>query len=360
MQKPKSNRSLRLTLLSLLALLVSIVQPAFLGTARAGTLTNTYVRETRMQASTASALRVVFSTVNTVSTGGKLVLTFSSGSDTNDTGNGYTINTSQTTSVSTCPTESGATALPGTLSATGSNTSGSKSITITGLTALAATTAYCVDLTGSAITNPASTGNATINVADQTSGSAVVDSTYVGLDALSSDQITVSAMVPPSFTLALSGTTDSLGTVTTGTVAVSSGRTATMTTNAVHGWIAWVEDLNAGLTSATASYTINTNGPGVGSAAATIANNSDNYVLDAQLTTNASGSAAIAAPYNGGATSLHKGGSFSSTVYQKVGSATGTTSGDVLTLNELAAVGPQTPAANDYTDTITYIAAGNF
>lgn len=324
----------------------------------AGTLTTTYVKLNRMKTGVGSDIRVVFKTSAATQT---------SVSQLRITMTGFTVNTTQTASSASCVLSgtnggvSGATALPGTLSATGNN--GTKDILITGITSasMASSTTYCVDLTSStAVTNP-SAGNYTAPVQTETSGAVAVDNTTVGMSVISDDQIVVSATVPPSFTLSLSANTDSLGTINPGTRSLSSGVTATITTNASQGWIAWVKDLNQGLKSAAASnYTIATSGTVDGTPTA-IAANADGYVLDVIKTTDAAGggTVTIAGEYDGSGSPTTTGGTLSGTL-QPIATANGTANGDVLTLKEIAAVAATTPAANDYTDTLTVIAAGNF
>src|SRR5690606_6824237 len=91
----------------------------------------------------------------------------------------YTIETSDlTATASSC----GATSLPGTLVATGNNTDGQKSITISGVTNLAATTAYCVDIdredTNDPITNP-SAGQYSLTIETQDSSNDPIDDTTI-------------------------------------------------------------------------------------------------------------------------------------------------------------------------------------
>ncbi len=65
----------------------------------------------------------------------------------------------------------------------------------------------------------------------------------------------------------------------------------------------------------------------------------------------------IAGEYNG--TTTEEGGTLS-TSYQIVATADGTTDGDVFTLVERAFISATQPAASDYTDTLTVIAAGMY
>jgi hypothetical protein len=346
MHKFRPHKIRSLALLSILGLLVYLLAP-LVQPARAASLSSSYIRLNRMTAATNSDLRVVFTTSSTNGTEGKVVITLT----------GFTVNTTQAVSSGSCAAATGATALPGSLTAVGDNSA--KTITISAVTDLTVSTAYCVDLTtASAVTNP-SAGAYTASIATQTSGAAAIDSQNQGLRIVANDQIVVSAVVPPTFNLALSGNTDAFSAnLAPASVVSTGGRTATLTTNAAKGWIAWVKSASVGLASATAPYTIPTAGT-VNAAPNTLVAGTEGYVLDADLTTDAAsgGAVTIDPEYNG--TTTAQGGTLSTT-YQPFASANGTANGDVITLIERAAIAGQTPAANDYTDTLTIVGAGSF
>ncbi len=363
-----------------LVVVVSVFAPAFTPVHAATSLTNTYVRLDRMKAATASSLRIVFKTSSqSALTENKVSIKLANYYD-DTTGavanKRFTINATQTVSVATCAAETGATALPTgtTLTAAGDNSfsAGSagppvvqptgKTITISNVSDLTPSTSYCVDLTGSAITNPTTTQGYTGTISTLTSGSALIDTTDVGLRIISDDQIVVSAVVPPTFNFVLDGNIDAFVTqLDPATVSVTSGRTATITTNAAHGWIAWVKDSNQGLTSASAPYTIPTIANSTAGAPETLTAGTASYALDVALITNGqtSGSVTIDSEYNGGSTPTNQGGTLFST-YKPIGTGSGTTNGDVIKMFELAAINGSTPAGTDYTDTLTVVGAGNF
>lgn len=350
-----NTKTTHFRIISALVLLVSLVAPFAWQNAHAGTLSSTYLKLNRIKTGQTTDMRLVFTTSASPGTVAKVQITMT----------GFTVNVTQTVSSASCVLAgtnggvSGATALPGSLTATGDNTT--KKIIISGVTTLAASTKYCVDITSSsAVTNPTS-GNYTAPIETETSGAAALDTTTVGTNIIADDQIVVSAVVPPSFTIALGANVDSLGTINPGTRSLSSGVTVTITSNASQGWIAWVKSLNVGLKSATASnYTIATSGT-IDGAPTLIAANADGYVLDVIKTTDfaGGGTVTIDPEYNDGGAPTTTGGTLSTTL-QPIASSTGTAGGDVLTLKELAAVASTTPAANDYTDTLTVIGAGNF
>jgi hypothetical protein len=315
-----------------------------------------------MKASTPTTFRVKFRTSAVNGTEAKLKIRFYHANNPNpaDPNNNFTINTTQVASSATCASETGATALPGTLTAAGDNSAGVKTILADGLSDLSVSTDYCVDFTTSnAVTNPLNAGQYIINIETLTSANAVIDDKDVGTSVISDDQIVVSAVVPPIFNFALSGNTDAFTTNMTLTgVTSTSGLTATIVTNASKGWICWAKDSNQGLSSATAPYTIATSGSIDGTPSA-LSGGSEGYVLDVDMTTDATGGGAVTIDpeYNG--TTTADGGTLSGT-FQPVATASGTANGDVITFINRAAIAGSTPAGSDYTDTMTIVAAGNF
>jgi len=121
-------------------------------------------------------------------------------------------------------------------------------------------TQYCFHATFT--TPPLTTATVAANsqqaqIATQTSGAVAIDTTSVALANIADDTITVSATVPPSFQFALSGNTDTFtGNLDPAAVVSTTGKTATITTNAKGGWIAWAKDSQQGLRSTVAAYTI--------------------------------------------------------------------------------------------------------
>ena len=289
--------------------------------------------ESNMNSSGSSLLYVDFTTGATDTS--DLVITYPSG---------FTIHSGAiTTASSTCTSLfAGAAVVPGSLSASGSG----QAITVSGVTSMTASTQYCLDFTtAGTVTNNATPGNYTVSIADGT------DSTSVGIDVISDDQIAVDATVPPIFTLAFGANVDHLGTLSTSSLSTSSGVSLTVTTNAANGWGLWAEDSSAGLHSTAASHTIASlsagsnhtmNGGTIGTEA---------YALGV-TTANATTAYADA----GGIT----GGGLSSTAFNEIASAGAPTAGSTVTVKELADMSGVTPAAPDYADTVTIIGAGSF
>lgn len=135
-----------------------------------------------------------------------------------------------------------------------------------------------------------------------------------------------------------------------------------ITTNSKGGWIAWAKDSQQGLYSATSNYKINTSGL-IDGTPSTLAAGAEGYGLDTNITTDAAGgcTVSIAGEYNGVGT--NQVGTFSAN-YQPIatcgGAAPATANGDQISLVERATISGSTPAAPDYSDIITVVAAGNF
>lgn len=181
------------------------------------------------------------------------------------------------------------------------------------------------------------------------------------------DQVSVSAAVPQYFSFSLDNNTDPLGTLNKASVNSSpTPRNATVSTNAKNGWIAWVKDLNTGLTSATASRTIASTTPGVNS---TLSAGVEGYNLGAttnvvapsiangSCTTMSSSTSAVDPAFRGAVSG--KGGGVDTSL-RTLASCDGTSTSAVITLTNNVTISGSTPSAPDYSDTEFYIAAGNF
>ena len=336
-----------LTLTSLFAILSS--------SAQAASLQGTYVRLNRLKGSTATNFRVAFTVpAANSSVEAKVKISFP---------DSFTVATSGLTATGASGCDVSATALPGTLTVVGSNTPGSKSVIISGVTNLSASNAYCVDVdktsTNDPITNPGAS-QYSLTVETQDSGNATIDSATVGVTTISDDQVLVTANVPPAFTFALDANSTSFSSnLDSSNVRQTTGRTITVTTNASNGWIAWAKDLNTGLASASAGHTIASTTPG---SAATLSSGTEGYVLSAEVTTDAAGGGTVSIPAAYQGTSGNNAGSGLDTTFRQIASSTGTAggSGDVVTVRGKAAVNAATQAGADYGDTWTAICAGTF
>ena len=312
----------------------------------AGTLSQVFVRFDRMQTSTATT-GTVCANPATTGTEASVLVVFPTG---------YTLGTAANFTVNTTnlawPT--GGTAWPGIGTATNVT---SQTVTFPS-TDLTVGTLYCFNwINSAAVTVTSSTSSSNSGtVTTQTSAPATIDSSTYNTASVSSDQITVTATVPSTFSFALSGTTDALGTLGTGSVSTSpTPRTATVNTNAKNGWLVWAKDANTGLTSTSASATIASTTPGTNS---TLSAGTAGYNTGITSTqTSGSGTITVAAPFVG--TSTGQGGGLDTTLRQ-LASSNGTANNAVLTIKNNAAISATTAAASDYTDTITVVGAGLF
>lgn len=344
----KQGRKIALVVALLLG--VNLVAPAF---ANAGGLSQTRLRLNRMQATTPTSFRVVFTTSSTPGTVNQLKVDFTTGW----TGS---VNAAQSASSATCAAETGATALPGTLTAAGDTTN--KTITVSGVTTLSASTSYCVDFTnGSAVTNPA-VGSYFATISTMNSGT-VNDSAKVNLPIVSNDTITVTATVPPTFSFALdANTTAFTANLSPGTKQTTNPRTVTINTNAKSGWITFLRDASAsnqGLYSSSVNYAISPTSPGT-SVTENSAPNTEQYVWGVTQATQTAGvgSTSLTPAYD--ATGGTVDGSGVDNSYRQIAAGSGTAQNAVLTLVAAATISPITPAASDYVDNVQVIGAGNF
>jgi hypothetical protein len=324
--------------------------------AEAAAFTHAYVRLDRMKVTTATG-GTVCARASTAGAGTEASITVTFPST-------YTVNSTAanwTTTTTNLP--AGASAWPS-IGAQASGVSG-QAVTWASGDLLNNTTTYCFNFsdTSTLTTAGSAASSQQASVETRTSGAVAIDHTDIALANITDDQIVVTAVVPPTFIFTLSGNTDTFSANLDPTaIRSTAGRTVTVTTNAKGGWIAWAKDSQQGLFSASANYTIPTAGT-VNGTPSTLAAGTEGYVLDTDLTTDATGGCTLAidAEYNGATTSA--GGTFSAN-FQPIAACTGaspaTASGDVITLIERAAIAGATPAGADYTDIITVVGAGNF
>ncbi len=326
-----------------------------------------YLRLDRMKINTSTGGLVCAkpSVANLALTEAHIMITFPSTYTLNATAGNWTVTTTN------LPT--GATAWPGINTATTiSNAAHTAIFPSTDLSSSSAL--YCFNF---ASVNTVTTATVAANsqqglITTQDSGSATIDQTPIALANNTDDTIVITAVVPPSFIMTLSGYTDSFTTnLDPLSVVSTTGVTSTFITNAKGGWIAWAKDLYQGLHSAGASYTIPTTGT-VGDGLSTqLAPGTEGYLMDTILTTDATDGCIVGLDpdYDGTtqAQPTRSGGTLAST-YQPIASCTGTSgtpptgtaNGDVITMTERAAISGVTPAGTDYTDSITVVGAGNF
>ena len=352
-----SNRKVKLAVATVAAMAAEFAAPLFSGTILAAPpqFTQSYVRLDRMKATTTTG-GTVCAQPSTTATEASVEITFPT-----QTGTDFVVNgTAANWTVTTTNLPAGSTAWPGINTAT----------TVTGKTVtfpsndLTVGTMYCFNFSGTnTLTNGAAGNSLTGVLHTLTGGAAVIDETNYAVAIVTDDQIVVSAIVPPTFVFSLSGNTDTFpSNLDPANPKSTAGRTVSVTTNAKGGWIGWVKDSDQGLFSVAANYKIAASGS-VDGTPSTIAANSEGYVLDADMTTDAAGGCTVTidAEYNG--VGVLSGGTLSANFQPFVactGAAPATSNGDVVTLIERASIAGGTPAGSDYADTITVVAAGNF
>lgn len=329
------------------AMIVAVVSPSILASvAGAASLSAVTVRFDRMKISTQTT-GTVCATPASTATEVDVRVTYPTG---------YTLGAAASFTVSTTNLAwpSGAAAWTGI--ATASNVTGQVVTFPSG--DLTAGTLYCFNWTNAAAVTVkgTATANNAGSVATYATGSALIDDASFSTASIADDQIVVTASVPQAFSFALSGNTDPLGSLSSASISSSSTpRTVTINTNAAAGWKVWAKDLNTGLTSSTASKTIASTTPGVNS---TLTAGTEGYNTGV-TSTNGGGAGVItvSTPFVGGTSG--RGGGLN-TALATLASSSGTATNHVLSLTNNAAVAGATPAATDYTDTITVVGAATF
>lgn len=332
---------------ALMAALLLSAWNLFPAVTHAGPLAKVFVRFDRIKIST-STTGTVCAQPATAATETTVVVTFPTGYTLGSLGN-FTVNT---TAISW---PSGAVAWPSIATATG--LSGQNVTFPSG--DLTVGTLYCFNwINSAAVTTKSSATTSNLgSVTTQATGPVAIDVAEYTTATIADDQIVVTATIPATFSFALSGNTDTLGSLATGAVTTSpTPRTATVNTNAKNGWMVWAKDSNAGLSSAAASKTIASTTPGTIS---TLVAGTEGY--NTGVTSSAGGGSAaitVATPFNESGTNYRGGGL--DTSLRLLASSAGVANAAVLTLKNNVAISATTPAATDYTDTITVIGAGLF
>lgn len=327
-------------------LLASLTQVVLNSNANAA-FNNVTVRVDRLQISSAST-GMICADPATAGTESQLVVTFPTGYTVSGTTSNWTV----TTTNQGWPT--GATAWPG----IGTATTAAGQVVTFPSGDLTNGTLYCFNWDKPAALTTASSASASQagSLETRNSSNAPIDTSPFTTATVSADQLAVSATVPQSFSFSLSGNTDALGNLDTAAVKSSpTPRTVTISTNAKAGWNVWAKDSNTGLASAGSAYTIGTTTPGTNS---TLVAGTEGYNTGITSThTTGAGTVTVAAPFVGGVAG--KGGGLNTT-FQTLASSSGTAQGDTVTLTNNVAISAITPAATDYTDTITVVGAGSF
>ena len=345
----------RFLLIGLAFALSVIISPLVANNVFAAPLTQTFVRFDRMKTSTPTT-GTVCAKPATTATEASVIVTFPTGYTLGAAGT-FTVNTTNLAWPAT------ATAWPGIATATNVT---SQAVTFTS-GELTVGTLYCFNWTNSAAVTTKSTATSSNagTVTTRTSAPADIDTGSYSTATISDDQIVVTATVPQAFSFALSGNTDALGTLSTGSVSTSpTPRTVTVDTNAKNGWTVWARSAYQGL----CSPSVGTCTPGAATSQLATTATGSNRTLAAGTTdyntgvtsaqTGGTGTITVATPFVG--TAAGQGGGLRATALQALASSSGTADNAVLTLKNNVAISPTLPAATDYTDTITVIGAGLF
>lgn len=328
------------------ALVVAVVSPSILASvAGAASLSQVIVRFDRMKISTQTT-GTVCATPASTATEVDVRVTYPTG---------YTLGAAGTFTVDTTNLSwpSGAVAWTGISTAT--NVTGQVVTFPSGN--VNAATLYCFNWTNAAAVTVKGTATASNSgsVATYATGSSLIDDASYSTASIADDQIVVTASVPQAFSFALSGNTDALGTLSSGTVSSSpTPRTVTINTNAAAGWKVWARDSSTGLVSVTASKTIASRTPGTNS---TLTPGTEGYNTGVTSSNGGGlGTISVDAPFVGGAA---QGGGLDTSL-RSLATANGTATNHVLSLTNNVSVAGATPAATDYTDTITVVGAATF
>jgi hypothetical protein len=338
--------NIRLVAIAIILGFTIVTQIIFAQASGATALTKTFVRFDRMKISTATTGTVCVQPT-TVATEVDSQVTFPTG---------YTLGTAATFTVNTTNTAwpTGGTAWPGIGTAT--NVTGQ--VVTFPSTDLTVGTLYCFNWTNSAaVTVKSSATSSNLgSISTRATGPAVIDTESYATASIADDQIVVSATVPAIFSFALSGNTDALGTLSTGSVVTSpTPRTATVNTNAKNGWLVFAKDANTGLNSSTAAFTVASTTPGSNSTLVAGTPGYNTGITSSQV--GGTGTITVAAPFVG--TSAGQGGGLDTSL-RTLASSNGSANTAVLTLKNNVAIDATTPAASDYTDTLNVIGAGLF
>lgn len=333
------------TLIFYLALLIALIYPFLIPNKAGATVTESFVRFDRHSTGAAISGTACLNT-STSGTETAVVIDFPQDWTISQTASNWTVTT---TNLPTAAGGGSATAWPGINTAT----------SVTGVsvafpsTDLSTGTFYCFNFAGASSTIGAS-GNDKTGALKTEGGSPYVDQVNWATSVVTSnaDQITVTASVSAQMTFSLGANSVALGTLSSSSVVSDAGITQTVATNARNGWISWVQSANGSLDSVVASDSISSPGTSNGTPESLAAQ--AGYVLDVNAGT---GTPTIAAEFDGADTNS---GGHLATTFQQTATNGAPTAGDTATLIVRAKSGATNAAANDYTDTLTVVAAGSF
>ncbi len=256
--------------------------------------------------------------------------------------------------------------LPATATVTSAGAGLGGSILVSGLTSasLTSSTLYGFTIPTGSIQNPGTAGQYFGSVESENSGGTPIDTTatptYIYGASPNQDQVVVTASVAPSFSFSLNANTDTVPQIDPSLIQTSSGVTMIVGTNSPLGYTAYVKSTNAALNSATSPATpISTGTFNATPDTFTAGTTKYGFVpTTGPACSTCSGSLTYDPEYVI-ADGTHA-GSFNGTSFASFVSRSGYTNSDQISLKERATVSGTVGYANDYTDTLTVVAAGNF
>jgi hypothetical protein len=263
--------------------------------------------------------------------------------------------------------------LPGTAAtAIGGGSCLGGSVLVSGLTSasLNNTSLYGFTVAAGNITNPGAAGQYNVTLESENAAGTAIDTTttpvYIYGASPNLDQITVNASVAPNFSFQLSANSDSISQVDSASVKTSTGITMTVGTDSPLGYTAYVKSSNAALVSVSSPGTPISTGTFDG-APDTITAGTTKYGFlptTGPACSTCTGALSYDTEYSSGAgapiVSATQAGSFNATNFASFISRNGYTNADQVILKERVAVANTVGYANDYTDTLTIVAAGNY
>ncbi len=330
------------------ALLISILSPFLQPQTANAAVTESFVRFDRLSTGSAVTGTACLKT-GTTGTETNVVIVFPIGWTISSNASDWTVST---TNLPLDPVGGGAaTAWPSIDTAT--SVSG-LSVVFPGAN-LSTATFYCFNFAG-ANSTIGSAGNDQTGQLKTQGGAPYVDSVNwaTSIVASNADQIAVTASVSATMTFSLNANSVSLGTLSTSSVTSGSSITQTVSTNARNGWTSWIKSANAALHSTAASSDLTAGAYQTGAGNVIDLASASGYVVDFNT---GSGSPTIATEYDG--TNGTSGGKLD-TIYEQTATTTAPANANTVTVVVRAKAGATTPAASDYADTLTLVAAGSF
>lgn len=351
------DRNAWLSILLYIATFISLIYPVFLPKKAGATVTESWVRFDRLSTGAAISGTACLETT-TSGTETNVTIVFPQGWTISSTASNWTVTT---TNLPTAADGTVATAWPSIGTASSVN---GLSVTFPGGNLANAGEFYCFNFTGASSTIGSAGDNQTGQLKTQ-GGSPYVDTVDWATDVVTSnaDQITVTASVSAQMTFSLDANSIALGTLSSGSTTSNSGSPITqdVSTNARNGWISWIKSGTDGGSNAGALHSTTANAdivsPGSYNSAPETLTSSGGYVLDVDVDTGCA-TGCVHDEYE--TANADEGGHLSYNIFRQTASDTTPTASDQIQLVIKARSSATTPAASDYTDTLTVVAAGSF